>query len=95
MSKITPRQILIEARQILIDKGWVPHCGSYTEEGPNCIITAGCVVAARYRHEINNWLDAIREVVGKDIIAFNDRQTSITPILAAFDAAIESLTDEA
>ena len=90
---MTPRQILIEARQLLIDKGWVPYSTLNGTEGPFCMLNALGMVCDDYA-ERDNAIHALALVIGLEndiIFPWNDSQTSIEPVLAAFDKAIASL----
>lgn len=79
---------LIAGRQLLIEQGWVPRCGS--RNGPHCASTA---LAGR-DDAWNALLRAANLHISKDLFSWNDRQTSIKPVLALFDKAIAEAGQE-
>jgi hypothetical protein len=89
---------LIAARELLIEKGWVPGPGK-GPEGPNCLATAIWVVTGYWDSKSGDnasscfytrtgpALDTISKFK-KEFVWFNDSQRSIEPILELFDRAI-------
>lgn len=84
---------LIAGKQLLIEKGWVPYCG--LPEGPHCVMTANqfSIVTDEQQRRLAS-LNVLVRAAGlrtlMEIADWNDRQTSIEPVLALFDEAIAS-----
>ena len=88
---MTPRDVLIAARAILVRDGWISN-GSGYRDGPCCAYHA-CVRAAT---DLKEALEArghlLQALDVPSLPDWNDSQTSIEPVLAAFDRAIERAT---
>ncbi len=87
---------LIAARQLLLDKGWVPRCGSGTYDGPNCLLTANATIAFSSNNAVETarrvaMLNAIAKAIGlgtMEIVKFNDSRKNIDEVIAVYDKAI-------
>lgn len=92
---IDPRVlVLMEARQILVDDGWVPYCGARQRGYPNCAVTA-ITAAGGAEDDIALLVQALPrrrwwQHQWRSVPQFNDAQTSVEPILALYDRAIRS-----
>jgi len=88
------RQVLIDARALLVERGWrvggPTLGGAIPATGPVCAGNA-CLLAGE---KSSGWgaLHDLRLAVGEySLTLWNDSQTSVEPVLAAFDRAIEAL----
>src|SRR5438309_7585393 len=83
---------LIAARELLIDKGWVPHCGTGNLAGPNCLQTSVTAVTGfdwvRAERGFRMIYHVLRPLGYREIVPFNDSQASIEPVLELLDRAI-------
>jgi hypothetical protein len=94
-------QLLIDAKQLLIDKGWCTKCLAVDRYGRDishnspqavgfCALGAIFRAAHDRRHITleNAPFERLQIAMGGNIPVFNNRQTSVEPVLAAFDRAI-------
>jgi hypothetical protein len=97
---MTPREFLIQTKQVLLDRGWCQHAFE-SPDGRCCIIGAVGVAAEAARPERETTMAAksyLREALGDsapNLFKFNDQQgRQLKQVLALFDRAIELASKE-
>jgi hypothetical protein len=84
---MTTVEVLREVRDRLVTKGWTPGIGRCLYMTVEAVAPSKSLLLSE---EARAAIATLRDVIGEaSITSWNARQTSIDPVLAAVDAAIE------
>lgn len=90
---MTPKEILIEARRLLVEEGWCKKTLG-GDGGPRCMlgaIYAGDDGGVAYTGAHNAVIGLLPSECRFSLAYWNDMQDSVEPVLAKFDEAIALL----
>ena len=83
---MTVVEVLRATRERLVQKGWSSGIGRCLYMTVEAVAPSDGLLLSE---DARAALAVLREVIGEEITSWNARQTSIDPVLAAVDAAIE------